>query len=177
MAQTPRHIERFGEIDNLLRTDDNNESFLTPVEENFRGWYPRLLSTFALLTDGETLEYAEARFNSKSGTFVLFTDKNVVVATVSDTADNSDQPSGTAVPRKAIRSLSVSASMAHDLKGSRAVAWPGKLMVSVVYDGLADSVVAQGDSYDRNTVDHVGAIAKLLEALRADLKAGAADAA
>lgn len=169
MAQTQRHVERLGELDNLLRTDENSELFSTPDESGFYGWYSRLLSTLTVLTDGEELQYGEARFDDGKAEFVLYTSTNAITARVSDTADDHAHPVANAVPRRRIHSLSASASMRHDLRGSHLTAWPGTLTIEATYEGLDQPIVAVGNAYDRSTVDHIGSISKLLKYLRDDL--------
>ncbi|MFJ2542737.1 hypothetical protein [Microbacterium sp. NPDC087589] len=176
MAQTERNVERFGELDNAIRTEDNDDAFLAPGNQGFREWYRRLLSTLALITDGEALEYAEATVAGTSAKIAVFTDRHVVVTFVEDIEDDDQSPMATAVPRSAIRSLSVSTDMAHDGKSAALVGWPGEVYIGVQYEGQDDPVIVGGPSFDRTVPGHVGAIMPLLESLRRDLAARGTDA-
>lgn len=174
MALTEALNARFVEIDDLLRPDSDDERFSTPHGTGFAGWYSRLLSTLAVVTEGETIQYGEARFeDGNRAVFVVVTDAQVLVARVDDTTSHTGGQAATGVPRRAIRSLSVSASSRHDVTGSIATAWPGTLTLEATFEGLQEPVQVAGATYDRDTVDHVGKISKLLASLRADLKDGA----
>jgi hypothetical protein len=169
VAQTEQDVARLNELDNLLRTDDNSEYFITENDEGFRPWYSRLLTTLTLLTAEESVEYATATVEDTGATFVVVTDRNVITADVADLSDLAVRPAATVVPRVALTSLTVSATMRHDLKGSQLTGWPGGISIEAHYAGLKKPIVFAGNSYDRNTVDHVGAISKLLTLLRSDL--------
>lgn len=58
MAQSTAHAERISELDDRLRTENMSEAFLTPTDDGFYGWYSRALSSLAVLTVGEQLQYA-----------------------------------------------------------------------------------------------------------------------
>lgn len=170
MAQSTAHAERISELDDRLRTENMSEAFLTPTDDGFYGWYSRALSSLAVLTVGEQLQYASARVDDAGvAQIVVFTDHRFVVLDVKDVTSHSERPVARTVPRSALRSLAAAAGMRHDLEGSSIVGWPGELELNLTFDGLTAPIVIRGNSYDRFAEDHVAPIWRLLDLLRADL--------
>ncbi|MDF2561556.1 MAG: hypothetical protein K0R99_3002 [Microbacterium sp.] len=170
MAQSDTHAERITELDDLLRTENLSEVFITPTDDGFYGWYARALSTLAVLTVGEQLQYASARADD-AGTaqMVVFTNLRFVVVDVKDVTSHHERPVARTVPRSALRGIAVAAGMRHDVKGSASAGWPGELELELTFDGLTAPIAIRGNSYDRFTEDHVASIWKLLDLLRSDL--------
>lgn len=165
---------RFEAIDRLLRIDERDafwEAALTNYERDFSAWYSRLLSALTLMTTGDDLIYGQAALDSSGRAEVIVVTSSLMVTASVDPRDATTSPRVTAVSRKGIESLSVTASQGVDTKGSQAQGWPERLSIQAFYRGSAQAIDLRGNAYDSHLPDNVGAIWTLFKALRSDLAA------
>lgn len=171
MAITEAQLARINDIDWLLRPDSSelSESFRDDIHDGFFAPYSRLLSTFALLIEEDEIIFGSASPLGDGARLTLVTGADVLTADIPDLNDITAAPTVRIVPRASISGLSLSSDMKFDLRGSRAIAWPGRLEITAEYEGVGEVHFA-GNAYDPHAPGNVGQITKLLDGLRADFR-------
>jgi len=169
MGFTERENERVRVLDYALRPDGNDEMFVMADDETFYPWYARLLSTLTVLTGEQDIVFASAVGDGESANVVLVTESAVMTAHIQNAEGNEHVPVRV-VPINAVTTISVSASMRFDVKGSAKLGWPGNLTVDATFAGVDDPIRFEGNSWERHTEDHVGSISRLLDLLRNKLE-------
>lgn len=165
---TEKEDARVWVLDGALRTDNISHLFYTGDDDGFHGWYARLLSTLVVVSAERDIVFASTVVDGSAAHFVTVTDRAVMVADVQDMSGDEEVPVRVA-PITAIQSLSVSADMRYDVKGSVKTAWPGRLTLRAHFDGLGE-VRFDGSVYDRHRQDRIGDISRLLDILRRQLE-------
>lgn len=165
-----KNTEAYRAIDQQLRTDSFYAVALTPAHK-YEAWYAELLSSFALLVGGETVEYAYANFaiEMRDVRIVVFTTHLVLVADVDREEDG--VPVVQAASRRSLTSMRLSASAPVDAKERRPYEWPGTLTIQLTYPGLSKVVEIVADGADRFQYEKPTPIVALVEGLGADLGA------
>ena len=171
MTASPSHLKTGNDIHKALTVSSDQEFYDSAVPDGYAEWYAQLLTTLAILFDGEEIVYGYGKSNTGLGAHVaVFTRSLVATAYVKDTTSQAEIPLVNAVSRRSIASLEVAASSRIDARMSAAYAWPGDLHVVATYPALEHPVVLYGNSFASWEDDNVAPIWRLLSGLREDLQ-------
>lgn len=148
-----------------------------PFDEPLWGWVERALTQMTLLIAGQPIVYAEAIENGEEGgaRLVVFTDAAVIVSDVDEISSNASLPTTQIVPRSRIQSVTVRDGdkivwdLDDDHTRNAKFRWPGKIRVSVIYEGLPAPVEISGTGANPYQRDQPTRIMRLITGLSADL--------
>jgi len=133
-------------------------------------WYGRLLTNLTMMAGTTPPVYGQAMILEDNVEIVVLTETLVTVGRVSHVPSARATMDLRSVPRSAIRSLEVDATMPVNEHHRSLYAWPGILDVTAYYDGLDVPLRAKGHSYDHGAEGNVSSMWALTEQLRADLE-------
>ena len=158
------------DIDYRLRSDSGLESELIDDSgRNYVAWYSQLLSSYAVMLEGETLVAAFTIHdgNAASDRFLLWTDSLVIDSNVAGFSQaNSVETKLIARSRLSSMSAGVSAKVESlDVHPGR---WPGKVTLRLDYEGL-DPIVLTFPGTNEYDFGEPSDGMKLLRSVRADL--------
>ena len=153
MTRLKTHEDRANDLDLMIRP--SNTGGFTAIalidSSTYSRWYARLLSTLVVVTEGDALEFAYAdahgRTVKQAPEVTVFTDNNVIVASVESLSDDA-VPDVVMVPRSSLVSLSIGVSGEVDASDRGKYEWPGTMSISLKYPGLAKTVELKGEGYD-----------------------------
>ncbi len=150
--------------------EDFAELAMEDLGFRFAPWYGRLLTNLTVMAGTVPPVYGQAMIVEDNVDIVLVTEKLVIVGRVSGVPSARATSDLRSVPRSAIKSLEVDATMPVNDHGRSLHAWPGILDVTAYYDGLDVSLRAKGNSYDHGVEGNESSLLALTQQLRADLE-------
>jgi hypothetical protein len=163
-----KHTAAFTNIDQQLLTTAFAAVALTPNNQ-YENWYAKFLSAAALLVGDETVNYGKGTSKEDSDTvhIVMFTASAVLIADIDRTAESA--PAISAISRRSIESMGLSASTRSDIKRDRPYDWPGLLQLTLVYTGLATPIEIVEQGLNPISFREPSAIVRLIDSLKLDL--------
>lgn len=171
MTASPQHLETSKAIHKALTVSSEQNFYDLAVPDGYASWYARLLTSFAVLLDGEPVVYGYGTSATGLGAHVtVFTTNLVARAYVQDPEESEASVFAKAVSRISITGLEVGASSRIDARMSAAYAWPGDLHVVATYPAFEHPVVLFGNSFASWEDDNVAPIWKLVSGLQDDLR-------
>lgn len=171
MTASPAHLTTANDIHRAVTASSDDEFHNLAVPDGYAGWYARLLTTLAVLFDGEEIVYGYGKSSTGLGALVTVFTKTLVAAAYTENIAAQDATAVvTATSRQSITSLEVGASSRIDARMSAAYAWPGDLHIVATYPALAHPVVLAGNSFANWEDDNIAPIWKLVSGLKADLQ-------
>lgn len=161
-------------LDLAVRENDTPFNELAVVhtdrDSDYADWYSQALVALALLVGDDELKFGNASLSEDKRSSVIFvlSSRLALVATVEGIGDASTRVSTSAVPRHAIRSVTLETDLR--VKQQRGRLLPGGSTVTVVYDGVEAAVVVHGPNQDRFDLSAKASPLKLLELVRSDVR-------
>jgi len=171
MTALPAHLETSKAIHGAITVSSDQQFYDVAVPDGYAGWYAQLLTTLAVLLEGEEIVYGYGKSTTGLGAHVtVFATRLVATAYIEDFTSQDAISVVTATGRQSITSLEVGASSRIDAKMSAAYAWPGDLHIVATYPSLEHPVVLVGNSFAHWEDDNVAPIWRLVSGLKADLQ-------
>lgn len=176
MTRLKTHEDRANDLDLMIRP--SNTGGFTAIAlidpSTYSRWYARLLSTLVVMTEGEALKFAYADAYGSTGKsapeVTVFTDNNVIVASVESLSDDAVPPV-VVVPRSSLVSLSIGVNGQIDASDRSKYEWPGTMSISLKYPELSKTVELKGEGYDSFRPNEPAALWAFLAELKKDLLA------
>lgn len=126
----------------LSRNGIEAETLKTGVDrsslEGPANWYSRLITAYLVLADGEEVEgaFSEYEAGADSARFLIFTETVLIVTNVKGLKSGAPQPTTSVFSRNRLSTMNVAASATLE-KSTLKYEWPGTLIVTLTYDGIA----------------------------------------
>lgn len=150
--------------------EDFDELAMEDLGFRIAPWYGRLLTNLTVMAGTAPPVYGQATIVEDNVDIVLVTETLVVTGRVSGVPGARATMALRGVPRSAIRSLEVDATMPVNEHDRSLHAWPGNLDVTAYFNGLDGPLRVKGRSYDPTVDGNVSSLWALTTQLRADLE-------